>query len=81
MVNLSRNVFVFSDRRNHLHTLAIMLQKHNIDFEAPELEDEKQTIKTEESELPENMSQVTLAIVFLDIINLLLSYDQLPNLI
>ena len=27
------------------------------------------TIKTEESELPENMTQVTLAIVFLDIIN------------
>ena len=41
--------FVFSDRRDHLHTLAIMLQKYNIDFEAPELEDEKQIIKIEET--------------------------------
>lgn len=49
LYHMGRNVFVFSDRRDHLHTLAIMLQKHNIDFEAPELEDEKQIIKIEEN--------------------------------
>lgn len=32
-----KNVFVFSDRREHLHDLAKVLRKHKIEFDAPEL--------------------------------------------
>lgn len=37
LYNMGRNVFVFSDRREHLHGLAKILQEHKIKFEAPEL--------------------------------------------
>jgi hypothetical protein len=33
-----RNVFVFSDRREHLHTLAKILIENRIEFDAPELD-------------------------------------------
>lgn len=38
-----RNVFVFSDRREHLHTLANILREQEIEFEAPELNEIKKT--------------------------------------
>lgn len=37
LYNLGRNVFVFSDRREHLHVLAKTLQNLKIEYEAPEL--------------------------------------------
>ena len=43
LYNLGRNVFIFSDRRDHLHTLAKILQGYEIIFDAPELDDEKKT--------------------------------------
>ena len=41
LYNMGRNVFVFSDRREHLHVLAQILSDHKIKFEAPELDDIK----------------------------------------
>jgi superfamily II DNA or RNA helicase len=37
LYSIGLNVFVFSDRREHLHTLAKILKDHKITFEAPEL--------------------------------------------
>lgn len=41
LYNMGRNVFVFSDRREHLHGLAQVLSDHKVEFEAPELKDTK----------------------------------------
>lgn len=45
LYNMGRNVFVFSDRREHLHDLAKVLGEYKVEFEAPELEkpNEKKT--------------------------------------
>lgn len=43
LYNMGRNVFVFSDRREHLHVLAKVLSEYKVKFEAPELEDGKKT--------------------------------------
>jgi hypothetical protein len=40
-----RNVFVFSDRRNHLQALAHVLNNLKIQFDAPELNDEQKNKK------------------------------------
>jgi superfamily II DNA or RNA helicase len=40
LYNTGLNVFVFSDRREHLHGLAKVLQEHQVAFEAPELKKE-----------------------------------------
>lgn len=37
LYNMGRNVFIFSDRREHLHNLAAFLEEYKIKFEAPEL--------------------------------------------
>jgi superfamily II DNA or RNA helicase len=37
LYNMGRNVFVFSDRREHLHGIADALREHRVMFEAPEL--------------------------------------------
>lgn len=39
LYNMGRNVFVFSDRREHLHGLAKVLSEYEVEFEAPELEE------------------------------------------
>lgn len=44
LYNMDRNVFVFSDRRNHLHTLAKLLDDRRISYEAPELHCETQQL-------------------------------------
>ena len=38
LYRMSMNVFVFSDRREHLHELAMMLSNQKIKYDAPELE-------------------------------------------
>jgi superfamily II DNA or RNA helicase len=37
LYNSGKHVFVFSDRREHLHKLAELLVRHNLDFDAPEI--------------------------------------------
>jgi superfamily II DNA or RNA helicase len=37
LYTMGRNVFVFSDRREHLHVLAKVLSEYKVEFEAPEL--------------------------------------------
>ena len=54
-----RNVFVFSDRREHLHMLANILREHEIEFEAPEL-NELNDKKTKKEKLKkEKLSGIT----------------------
>jgi superfamily II DNA or RNA helicase len=38
LYKMGRDVFIFSDRRNHLHKLAAILQECKIDYDAPEIE-------------------------------------------
>lgn len=53
LYNMGRNVFVFSDRREHLHGLAKVLSDYNVEFEAPELEEKPK------GEKPKKLTGVT----------------------
>jgi superfamily II DNA or RNA helicase len=52
LYNMGRNVFVFSDRREHLHGLAKVLSEYKVEFEAPELE-------VPNGKIPKNLKGVT----------------------
>ena len=50
-----RNVFVFSDRREHLHTIARMLREEKVKYEAPELvNEEKEEVEDNKNENKED---------------------------